>query len=171
MTQYSRSATLALALSLFIACDNATDDQLKAKNAQIEANKTISAANKQASSDDLAAQAEADKKIAASNADFAKLRSDFGRETSKSLTDVDRKVGQIETMSTAGRTRAQLDVDARLKEIHTKRAQLDTDFNALQASPEVAWDGQKDHLNKELSELTALVEKSTPVEGSQRVSY
>jgi len=162
MTRYSHVASIALASLLPIACNNASDDQAKASNAQREANGEIKSIDRRAARDDLAAQAEADKTIASANADFAKLRNDYGTKTTRSLGDLDRKVDVLETKSTAGKTKAQLEVDERLTRIREKRAQFDADLKTSRSAPEQSWDSQKSHLDQELAELPALVNDSTP---------
>jgi hypothetical protein len=155
MTHYrSRLATVAFALSLTIACDKASEDQVKTTGAQVKANNEISAANDEAKKEDRAAKATESKTIAAANADFAKLRADYRTDTQKSLADLDRKVTALETRSTAG-------VDARLRELHSQRIQFDTDFGALDSATEATWDAQKAALDKKLSEMNAVVDRAT----------
>ena len=81
---------------------------------------------------------------------------------------MDRKVGVLETKSTAGKTKAQLDVDERLAQIHAKRVQFDADLKTSQSAAEGNWDFQKAHLDQEFAELQALVDKSMPAEMSAK---
>jgi hypothetical protein len=155
MTHYSRLAAALLALSLPLACDKASDDQVRTTGAEVKANKEIKAANDQATREDLAAKAAEDRTISAANSDFAKLRADYRTQTTKNLREVDHQVTALEERSTAG-------VDARLQQIHAKRAQVDADLQALSSASESTWDAQKASLDKELSELNALVEGSAP---------
>jgi len=155
MKQYSRTAVAALILSLPIACEKASDDQVRTTGAQVKANNEINAANEKAAQEDLAAKATESKTIAAVNADFAKLRSDYRTETHKNLSDLDRKVSALQMRSTAG-------VDARLQEIHAQRVQFDTDLNALGSATESTWDAQKAALDKKLADMNAVVDQATP---------
>jgi hypothetical protein len=168
MTRYAKIAPIVLALLSPLACNNASDDQAKANKAQSEANGDINANNKRAAREDLAAQAAANRTVTAANADFAKLRDDYGSKTTKNLGDLDRKVGVLETKSTAGKTKAQLDVDERLAQIHAKRVQFDADLKTSQSAAEGNWDFQKAHLDQEFAELQALVDKSMPAEMSAK---
>jgi hypothetical protein len=155
MNRYSRITATALILLLPLACEKASDDQVRTTGAQVKANNEISAANEKAAREDLAAKATESKTIAAANADFAKLRSDYRKETDKNLGALDRKVGALETRSTAG-------VDARLQEIHAQRVQFDTDLDALGSATESTWDGQRAALDKKLADMNAVVDRATP---------
>ncbi len=168
MTHHSRVASVALSLLVPLACNNAADDQAKATRAQTEANGDINATNKRAARDDLAAQAAADRTILAANADFVKLRDDYGSKTTKHLADLDRKVDVLQTKSSTGKTKAQLDVDGRLVQIHAKRMQFDADLKTFQMASEGNWDSQRAHLDQELAELNALVDKPTSSELSAK---
>ena len=140
MTRYSHVASIALAVLSPLACNDASDDQAKANKAQTETNGDIN----------------------------ARLRDDYGSKTTKNLGELDRKVGVLEMRSTAGKTKAQVEVDERLAQIHAKRVQFDADLKTSQSAPEGSWDSQKAHLDQELVELQALVDKPTPAEVSAR---
>jgi hypothetical protein len=70
-------ATTVVSIVFAAGCDKAIDDQVKANNAQTEANNTVDAIKKEADQKIVTAQAGADKTASAANANFMKLREDF----------------------------------------------------------------------------------------------
>jgi hypothetical protein len=168
MTRYAPVASIALALLSSFACNNAADDQAKANKAQTEANGDINANNKRAVREDMAAQAGADKTIGAANADFLKLRDDYGAKAAKQLGELDRKVDVLQTKSTIGKTKVQAEVDDRLAQIRSKRVQFDADLKTSQSALAGSWDAQKAHLDQEMTDLQALVDKPTSPELSAK---
>jgi flagellin-like hook-associated protein FlgL len=161
MTHPSILATAVLAAVLAAGCDKAIDDQTKANNAQAEANDKIATATKEADQKILAAQAEADKKTADANASFMKLREDYRHQTTNNLVDLDHKVGVLEASSrSASANKAKFDLDANLNQIHTKRAEFGADYKSIEAASAMTWDDTKTRLDKEWTELKALVDKA-----------
>jgi hypothetical protein len=160
MTHHSILATAVLAGFLAVGCDKAIDDQTKANNAQTEANDKIAAATKEADQKIVAAQSEADKKAADANANFMKLREDYRHLTANNLVDLDYKVGVLEANSRSAANKAKVDLDANLNRIHTKRSEFSADYGAIEAASAMTWDDTKARLDKEWSELKALVDKA-----------
>jgi hypothetical protein len=161
MTHHSILATAVLATFLAVGCDKAIDDQNKVNNAQAEANDKIAAAAKEAEQKILAAQTEADKKAADATANFMKLREDYRHLTTKNLVDLDYKVGVLEANSrSAPANKAKVDLDANLNQILTKRAEFSADYKAIEAASAMTWDDTKARLDKEWTELKALVDKA-----------
>jgi hypothetical protein len=161
MTHHSILATAVLAAALALGCNKAIDDQTKANNAQTEANDKIFAATKEADQKIAAAQAEADKKTADANANFMKLREDYRHQTTNNLVDLDYKVGVLEGNSRAApANKSKVDLDANLNQIHLKRAEFGADYKAIETASAVTWDDTKARLDKEWTELKALVDKA-----------
>jgi hypothetical protein len=160
MIRSSILVTAVLSAVLAVGCDKAIDDQTKANAAQAEANGKIGAANKEADQKGQAAQSEADKKIADANANFMKLREDYRHKTTTNLVDLDHKVDLLEAKSRAATSATKPDLDANLKQIHTKRTAFDADYKTIESASATTWDDTKTRLDKELTELTTLVDKA-----------
>jgi chromosome segregation ATPase len=136
-------------LGAVAGCDNAADEQKKANEAQ-------------ATADDKAraAQADADRKIAQAQADFAKLQEDYRHAVASTLTDLDKKIRDLEAKDTTLTGTAKSDMDASLTMIHARRDQVARDLTNLQATPASVWDGARARLDKELDDLKGLVSKA-----------
>jgi hypothetical protein len=164
MTHYARLATVAIALSLPVACDKASDDLVKTTGAEVKANDEIRSANEKAAREDQAARESEDRTIAIADANFAKLRADYRAQTRKSLADLDSNVSALEARSTKG-------VDARLQELHAKRAEFDTDAAALDSAGESTWDAQRAALDKKLSAMILLADRANASSDSNGRRY
>jgi hypothetical protein len=155
MIHYSRLFAIGLALSVPVACDKASDDQVKTTGAQVKAQNEINAADQRAADEDRAAKATEDRTIAAAAANFAQLRADYRTDTQTKLGELDRKITALDKRSTVG-------VDARLAAIHAQRTQFDADFAVLGSATESTWDAQKAALDKKLSDMNVLADQATP---------
>jgi hypothetical protein len=160
MTRSTALATAILSAVLITGCDKATDDQTKADKAQITANDKITAINQEAHEKGQAAQAEADKKIAEANTSFVKLREDYRHQTTNNLADLDHRVDALDAASRAPSNKSHAALDANLRQIHTKRAEFTSDYLTIETASAVTWDDTKTRLDKELTELKALVDKA-----------
>jgi hypothetical protein len=160
MHHSSTLATTALLLLLAAACDNASSDLTKAKGAQAEANDKSGAAQIEANEKIKSAQAEADEKTAAVRADVMKMREDYRHTTVTNLVDLDHKVADLVTKSNQSTGKTKTDIDASLKQIHASREVFDRDYKSLEGAPASGWDDAKVRLDKEWSELKALVDKA-----------
>jgi vacuolar-type H+-ATPase subunit E/Vma4 len=154
------AAASIVALMSTPACDKASADQQQADKAQETANDKINAARRDADQKVNQAQAEADKKIADAQANFTKLSEDYRHSMATSLTDLDHKIADLEAKEKTVTGKAKADLDASLKQIHASRDALATDFQALQSTAAANWDAAKARVDKELSDLQALVTKS-----------
>jgi len=156
----SSLALTALTFVLSTACNNASDDAKKVNGAQAEANDKSGAAMKEAAEKVDHAQAEADGKIAAARADFMKLREDYRHTTTNNLVDLDHKVADLATKATQSTGKQRTDLDASLKVIHASRDAFGRDYQSLDAAAASTWDSAKTRLDKEWSDLKALVDKA-----------
>jgi hypothetical protein len=160
MTRYSLLATTILSLAVSVSCDNAASDEKKAAGAQAQADDKSAAAMKEATDKVNRAQAEADEKIAAARADFMKLREDYRHETTSNLVDLDHKVANLTTKANQSSGKLRADMEANLKLIHASRDVFDRDYQSLDATAASTWDSAKARLDKEWSDLKALVDKA-----------
>lgn len=155
------SAALALTLACAAGCDKAADDQNKANAAQAEADKKIADAKKEAADKSNNAQAEADKKIAAAEGDFGKRREDYRHKVQTDLIDLDKKIDILEAKSKTATGKTKLDLDANLAAIRTRRMAFAQDMKGVDTSTALTWDEMKTRVDKEWSDLKALVDKAT----------
>ena len=137
-TSILASTVLALTLTLVAGCDKGADEQQKAN----------------------AAQAEADKKIAAAEADFGKRREDYRHKVQTDLIDLDKKIDLLEVKAKKATGKAKIDLDANLASVRASRASFATDVTTIDSATAVQWDGVKAKADKDWSDLKALVSKA-----------
>lgn len=159
-----RSTTIfsaALLLAFAAGCDKSgATDQEKANTAQAEANDKISAAKVEADKKINGAQAEADKKVAALQADFAKTVEDYRHSTQSNLDDLNKKIDTLDAKAQTLSGKAKTDLQTSVGEIRVKRDKFVADRKALETTTATAWDGTKIRLDKEWTELKAMVDKA-----------
>lgn len=154
------SAAMALTLTLGVGCDKAADEQHKANAAQAEADKKIAEANKEATTKTTGAQVEADKKIAAAESDFSKRREDYRHKIQSDLVDLDKKIDLLDAKAKTTTGKAKVDLDSRLTQIRTRRAAFGTSFSSVSTATAPQWDDMKVRMDKEWTDLKALVDKA-----------
>ncbi|MDB4935446.1 MAG: hypothetical protein JWP87_2418 [Labilithrix sp.] len=154
------SAGLALTLTFAVACDKASDEQQKANAAQAEANKKIAEANGEAAEKASKAQGEADKKIAVAEGDFGKRREDYRHKLQSDLVDLDKKIELLEAKSKTATGKTKADLDANLTAIRARRASFAADLKSIETATAVQWDDTKARVDKDWTDLKALVDKA-----------
>ena len=100
------------ALPLAVGCDTSgAGAQAEVNKAQQQANKDIAKADDEANAKAIAAQAGADKKIGAVEADFAKVREDYRHQMQASLDAVNKSITDLEVKASTstGEIKATLD--------------------------------------------------------------
>ena len=150
----------SLLLGFTAGCDKAADEQQKAVNAQTQANDKIVQANQDAAQKTNQAQADADKKIAEAQASFLKMREDYRHDTTIALTDLDHKIVDLGTKAKTATAKKKTDIDATLVQIRAQREAFSTDWKTIETASATTWDSTKVRLDKELSELKALVDRA-----------
>jgi hypothetical protein len=160
MIRSSIVATALVSLSLATACDKASDEQHNANAAQAAANEKIAAAATEAAQKASAAQTEANQKVAEAQANFMKLREDYRHSTTTSLVGMDKKIGALDTKATTATGKDKSDLDTNLKQIHAARQSFDADYQTLETASATTWDAARARLDKEWTDLKALVDKA-----------
>jgi hypothetical protein len=161
MIQKTTILTGALFSMFFaVACDKAADDQKKVDNAQAVASDKVTAANVEANQKIAAARAEETDKVAAAQGDFGKMREDYRHSTATDLADVDQKMSNLDAKERQATGDDKANLDARLREIRASRAAFAADYRSLDAASAATWDDTKARLDKEMSDLKALVNKA-----------
>lgn len=146
--------------TLAAGCDNAADQQKKADNAQAVANDKITSATVEVNQKVANAQAEADKKIAEAQTSFMKMREDYRHDTTNTLADLDQKIAKLDAKALAATGSAKSDLDSRLPQIHAQRASFGADYRTLDSATALTWDDTKARLDKEMSDLKSLIDRS-----------
>ena len=154
------STAMALTLTLVAGCDKGADEQQKANAAQAEADKKIAEANKEALTKTTSAQVEADKKIAAAEGDFGKRREDYRHKIQSDLTDLDKKIEILEAKSKAATGKAKSDLELSLAQIRTRRVAFTADLAGVETATSVQWDNTKARVDKDWTDLKAMVDKA-----------
>ena len=159
-----RSTTIfsaALLLAFAVGCDKSgAGEQDKANVAQNEANEKIAAAKAEADKKINGAQAEADKKVAAVQADFAKTIEDYRHSTQTNLDDLNKKIDTLDAKVQTLNGKAKTDLQTSLGEIRIRRDKFVADRKALESTTATAWDSTKLKLDKEWTDLKAMVDKT-----------
>jgi hypothetical protein len=155
------SIWVATALTLYLAaCDNASDDARKARNAQATADDKSGAALRESDDKVKSAQTEADQKIAAARADFMTMREDYRHATTNNLVNLDHKVDDLTAKAKQSSGKDKTDRDASLKQIHASRDAFWKNYQSLDSASESTWDDAKLRVEKEWTELKALVDSA-----------
>ncbi len=157
MTMRVTFAAAVLSLSI-VACDKPTDPQQQADIAQATANEKVAAAKKEADLKITAAQTEADRRTADLQASFAKTVEDYRHKTQTDLTDLDRKIDDLDAEAKTATGKAKNDLHAKLPPIKAKRAAFAADFKSLDSAAAVTWDSTKARLDGEWNDLKTLVD-------------
>lgn len=160
MIRSSTFVCAALAMMLTAGCNNAADEQNKANAAQSDANDKINQARSDAEAKAKQAQADADKKIAEAQAGFMKLREDYRHSMTANLAELDKKVAVLDAKAKTATGKAKIDLDANLQAIRARRDRLALRFNELEKDTATTWDATKASLDKDWTDLKALVDNA-----------
>jgi hypothetical protein len=152
------SQTLPLLLAL-ASCDRASDLEDKANKAQQQADQRIAGMKANTREDIREVQAGADAKIASSEASFRTMREDYRHETTLKLVELDKKVADLDAKATTLSGTSRADLQARLKMIQASRGVFLEDYKSLDTVTGASWDATKARLDREWSDLSALVDK------------
>ena len=154
---------IALTLTGLLAAGSFGCDKAGAAERQREeqANQQVAQAKNEATQRTQGAQAAADKDIAAARADFEKSREDYRHARAADLTDLDKKIGDLEAkekLAKDNKTKAQLQAD--LSVIRAKREAFVRDMETLDNATAAAWDEQKAKAAREWDALKSAVDKA-----------
>ena len=156
-----RSLIIASAvLVAAVGCNKAIDQKQKADEAQIDANEKIAEANREADKKINEAQADADKKTAEAQANFLKMREDYRHDVTEKLVDLDHKIADLEAKSRTATGKTKVELDARLKEIHSERDAFVNEYKGIELASASTWDSTKARLDKSWDELKKLVDRA-----------
>jgi hypothetical protein len=143
-------------LSLATACENAREQQEKVNKAQAEADKTIAEANREANEKVNEAQAKADEKTVEAQTAFSKLREDYRHEVNSKLTDLDKKIADLEVKAKAEPAK-RAELDAKLADIRASREAFVNEYRTIETASATTWDDVKKRVDKSWEALEAKV--------------
>ncbi len=178
----------ALSLTLISGCATAADQQLKANDAQSEANHEVretnadanakndasqadaneaqhqanhqvNETNADANAKNNASQANADVDIASAQAKFMSLREDYRHQTTVNLAGIDASITELEAARKKATGQKWVALEKSLSSIKSARASFVTHYGEIETASAVNWDAVKARLDAELSELKKLVDR------------
>jgi len=88
-----------------------------------------------------------------------KLREDYRHTMTTNLNDLDKKIAELEAKAKTATGKAKTDLEANLTTIRASRTRLEGSFKGLEKSTATTWDATKASLDKEWTDLKALVDK------------
>jgi len=150
---------VALSLAFAAGCNKAADEQRKADQARIDADKKVNDANGEATDKINAAHADADKKVADAQASFLKLREDYRHKVTDDLTSVDKDIANLEAKAKTEKGKKKADIEAALPNIHSLRESVTNEYRSLEMSSAITWDETKARVDKAVDDLKKAIDK------------
>lgn len=154
------STCIALSLVCAVGCNKAADEQQKADEARIEADKKVTDANQDASDKINAARAEADKKVADAQAGFLKLREDYRHSVTEDLVTVDKNIADLDAKGLTAKGKAKTDIEAAMPNIRSLREAVTAEYRSLEMSSALTWDASKARVDKAVDDLKKAIDKA-----------
>lgn len=158
MFKIQRCLSTLIALAALAGCDEASDLEKKADQAQANADEKIADLRSASSQDIREVQAAADAKIAATQSEFNAMREDYRHETTLKLVVLDKRVADLDArvVKLSGVPRAEL--QAKLNLIKASRGVFLDDYKQLENVTGASWDATKTRLDREWADLNKLVD-------------
>ncbi len=157
MIRYAGTIALSAAL-MAVACDKpgVTEQQKEQKAVQDNAEQQERAARESAS-----AQADMNQKVASAQVDFERTREDYRHSRQTDLDEIDAKIAKLDAGERTATGKAKADLDAKLPQIHSQRAAINSDFRALLMTTPASWDDAKARVDKEWDSLKSAVDSAS----------
>jgi len=128
----------------------ANDKAIKAQN---EANEKTAEANAEANRDMAKGQAKANEEIRQANQDIVKQRNDYQVKTQKEITDIDNKIDDLKVKAQKSENKAKAEFSDAMRTVDSKRAALDSDLRSIDRQAGPSFDSYKAKVDKEIDEL------------------
>lgn len=161
MTRFTTlSMCVALSLAFAAGCNKAADEQRKADQARIDADKKVNDANGEATDKINAAHADADKKVADAQASFLKLREDYRHKVTEDLVSIDKDIANLEAKAKTEKGKKKADIEAALPNIHSLRESVTNEYRSLEMSSAITWDDTKARVDKSVDDLKKAISKA-----------
>jgi membrane-bound lytic murein transglycosylase len=171
-----RQLILCTSLLLLPACENSVKDQeLKAAQAQREADEKTAKAQREANEKVIKAQNEANEKTAQAtaeanrdiakeqakaneeireaNQDIVKKRNDYQVRTQKEINEIDNKIDDLKVKAQKSDNKAKAEFSDAMRQVDTKRAALDSDLRNIDKQAGPTFDSYKAKVDKEIDDL------------------
>jgi hypothetical protein len=157
MIRYDALTLMGLLIATSIACEKpgATERQREE-----QANHQVAQAKQEANQQTQAAQQTADKDIAAARADFEKTREDYRHARAVDLSDLDKKLSELEAKEKTAKDKARTELQAELAAIREKREAFLKDMYALNGASAATWDEQRAKTGRDWDALRSAVDKA-----------
>ena len=148
--------TAVLAATL-LACEKpGATEQQKEQQASEQAAQSRNEANEKMQT----AQGKADKDIAGARADFEKTREDYRHSRTTDLTDIDRKIADLEAKKRTATGKAKTNLDANLPAIRTQRDAFVRELQDAGRATPATWDEVKADIDRKWDALKNAVDKA-----------
>jgi len=171
-----RQLILCTSLLVLGACENSVKEQeMKAEQAQHQADDKAAKAQKEANDRAMKAQNEADEKagqasaearhdmakgqakaneeIRQANQDIVKQRSDFHATVQKEVNEIDNKIDDLKVKAQKSTAKPKTDFSDAMKVVDTKRAALDSDLRNVDTQVPQTFDSYRAKVDKEIDDL------------------
>ncbi|MDP8999164.1 MAG: hypothetical protein M3O46_03535 [Myxococcota bacterium] len=125
-----------------------------------QANEQAAEARNEAAQKAQNAQATAEKDIAKARVDFEKTREDYRHSRANDLSDLDKKIAELEANAKTATGKTKVDLQARLPQVHAARDAFGRDLQALDATTPTLWDQAKANVDREWELLKTSVDKA-----------
>jgi hypothetical protein len=125
-----------------------------------QANQQLAQARNEADKRTEGAQAAANRDINVARADFEKAREDYRHTRMVDLTELDKKIADLDMKAQKATGKAKVDVQESLAVIRTNRDAFVRDMQALDRTTPAAWDESKANLDREWTTLKDSVDKA-----------
>lgn len=159
-----RSVSISLGAVLMavgaLGCNKAADEQKKADEARMEADKKVGEASNDAAEKINAARADADKKVAEAQADFLKMREDYRHKITEDLVSVDKDIADLEAKAKTATGKTKAEIEAALPDIRSKRESVSSEYRSLEFSSAVSWDNAKSRVDKAYDDLKKAIDRA-----------
>ena len=158
MIRYQGLTLVGLLIATSLACQKPGAAE---RQREEEATKQVTQAKQEATQREQAAQAAADKDIATARADFEKTREDYRHTRAVELSDLDKKIAELETKEkTAKDNKTRTDLQTELAAIREKREAFLKDLYALNGASAATWDEQRAKTGRDWDALRSAVDKA-----------
>ena len=149
-------AIVTLMASSFVACDKPGETE---QRKEVAANERSAEARAQAERNSQIAQAESERAIAAARADFERRREDYRHDRQLDLSDVNRKLLDLEAKQKTATGKERASLDANLPILRSRRDAFIGDLQRLDNATPTSWDGARASLDKEWDALKAALDQ------------
>jgi phosphoenolpyruvate-protein kinase (PTS system EI component) len=158
---YIRHTALLTCTALLLASSFACEKPgAMERQKEQQANEEVKRAWNEATQRAQGAQAAAEREIAAARANFEKTREDYRHARATDLSDLGKKVADLEAKAKTSTGKIKSDLRAHLSAILAAREAFVRDLQALDKTTAAAWDEAKAKLDREWGALKATVDKA-----------